>query len=227
MHCLTRLGDLVPAEAEAVRAGLREMQSLCAGTELIPEGAHLDRPQVLLDGWAVRQRVLSDGRRQILSFVLPGDIFGLCARRDGVALCSTAALTAVTVAPAPVIAEALHGEHVTALGRLARDLLAQEEAFLLNQVVRLGRQSAHERLISLLLEFHTRLAQVHLAHDGSFILPLTQEVLSDALGLSVVHTNRTLQQLKREHLVASKGTSISLCDLKHLAEISDYRQSPR
>lgn len=225
MLCLERHGTLSPAEAEAVR--LAEMQNFRAGAELIAEGVCLDRPQMLLEGWAVRQRILKDGRRQILSFVLPGDIFGLCARPDGVALFTIAALTAVTIMPVPAMYEVLHQERVTALKQLAHDLLTQEEAFLCSQIVRLGRQSAHERMISLLLEFHTRLAQVHLTQDRSFNLPLTQEVLSDALGLSVVHTNRTLQQLKREHLVASKGNSISLSDLAMLSEISDYRPSPR
>ena len=173
------------------------------------------------DGWAVRHRMLRDGRRQILSFILPGDVFGLCGSPDGVALCGAAALTAVTVAPMPIMAEALRRGHQTALGRLAYDQLIREETFLCNQIVRLGRQMAHERLISLLLEFHSRLRQVHLTQESSFVLPLTQEVLSDALGLSVVHTNRTLQQLKREHLVASNGNSIKLSDLTRLSELSD------
>ena len=225
--CLARHGALAPDELESVQLGLAEMHTLRAGSELIAEGANLDKPQLLLDGWAVRQRVLHDGRRQIIGFLLPGDIFGLCARHDGWALCNTMALTEVTVAPMPLLADVLRQERTTALGRLVRDLLSQEEAFLHNQVVRLGRQSAHERLISLLLEFHARLEQVHLTQDSSFTLPLTQEVLSDALGLSVVHANRTLQQLKREHLVVSRGNSISLSDLKHLAVISDYRTSLR
>jgi CRP-like cAMP-binding protein len=221
MLCLAKCGALSAEEAEAVHMGLADMHSLRAGTEIIAEGMRLDNPQLLLEGWVVRQRILRDGRRQILSFVLPGDILGLCGRPDGVALFSTVALTAVTVAPMPAMMDAQHERH-TALGRLAHNLLTQEEAFLCNQIVRLGSQSAHERLISLLLEFHTRLSQVQMTLDRSFTLPLTQEVLSDALGLSVVHTNRTLQQLKREHLVASGGSSISLSDLTALSVLSDY-----
>lgn len=222
---LGRQGPLTPSESEAVRAGLAEMQTFSAGTELIAEGAALDQPLLLLDGWAMRQRVLKDGRRQVFSFVLPGDAIGLCARRNGLAACSTLALTQVTLAPMPALAAALHAG--TALGSLARALLSQEETFLYNHVVRLGRQSAQERLIGLLLELHTRLDQVGLAQDGSFSLPLTQEVLSDALGLSVVHTNRTLQQLKRDHLIASQGNNISLADLSVLADMADYSPLPR
>jgi len=101
-----------------------------------------------------------------------------------------------------------------------------EEASLRDQVVRLGRQSAHQRLIHLLLEFHARLMAVGLARERGFHLPLSQEILSDALGLSVVHTNRILQQLKREQLIESRGGNIVLCDLQRMMELVDYRPSP-
>jgi CRP-like cAMP-binding protein len=222
LHCLTRHGALGALEGENVRASLSEMHISRPGSELIAEGARLDKPCLLLDGWGVRQRVLNDGRRQIFSFVLPGDVIGLSARREGTAVCTTVALTEAALAPLPLLAEAVHEEQ-SMLGHVARDLLSQEESFLYNQVLRLGRQSAHERMISLLLEFHARLQRVGFVRDGSFALPLTQEILSDALGLSVVHTNRTLQQLKREHLIASKGSIISLGNLEQLAEMADWR----
>jgi CRP-like cAMP-binding protein len=107
------------------------------------------------------------------------------------------------------------------------DILSLEETFLANQVVRLGRQSAYERMAHLLLGFHDRLDAVGLAQGGAFAMPFTQEVLSDVLGLSTVHTNRTLQQLRREHLIESHGMTMRLMDIKLLAEIADYRRSPR
>jgi len=106
-------------------------------------------------------------------------------------------------------------------------MLSLDESFLVNQVVRLGRQSAYERLIHLLLEFHDRLKARDAVEDGSFVMPFTQEVLSDALGLSTVHTNRTLQQLRREHLIETHAATVRLVDPLLLAEISDYHPSPR
>jgi len=81
-------------------------------------------------------------------------------------------------------------------------------------------------LINLLLEFHDRLAAAGLVEDGSFMLPFTQEVLSDALGLSTVHTNRTLQQLRRENLIETHLNQMRLLDRARLAAAADYRRAP-
>jgi len=224
---LSRCGALEEEEERSVRAALADMQSYPAGHELIAEGQPLNRSALLLEGWAVRQRVLSDGRRQIYSFVLPGDGLGLCARPDGVAIQSTVALTPVTVAPMPLLNQRLHAGPKNNLCEAAWDMLSLEESFLVNQVMRLGRQSAYERLVHLLLEFHDRLKARGATEDGGFVMPFTQEVLSDALGLSTVHTNRTLQQLRREHLIETHAATVRLIDPVLLAEIADYHASPR
>jgi CRP-like cAMP-binding protein len=201
------------------------MQMAGSGAELLAEGVRLNRAQILLEGWAVRQRVLSDGRRQIFSFLLPGDIFGICARPDGTALYTTVALTAAVTSPLAMLDDALQRAPLSTSGRIVREMLSLEESLLVNQVVRLGRQSAHERLINLMLEFHDRLAAAGLVQDGSFVLPFTQEVLSDALGLSTVHTNRTLQQLRRENLIETHLNQMRLLDRERLAQLADYRMA--
>ena len=221
LKVLASHGSLSAEEEQSARASLADMQAAEDDAELMAEGAPLNQAQILLEGWAVCQRVLSDGRRQIFSFLVPGDIFGLCARPHGEASCAIVALSPATVAPLPLLNDALNTPGTA--GRIVQDVLALEESLLINQVVRLGRQSAYERLIGLLLEFHDRLAVMDMVEDGSFILPFTQEVLSDALGLSTVHTNRTLQQLRREHLIETHLTHVRLLDLKMLAGISDYR----
>lgn len=226
LRALSRRGPLAPDEERPARAGLGEMQVTGSGGELLAEGTRLNRAQILLEGWAVRQRVLSDGRRQIFSFLLPGDIFGICARPGGEALYATVALTSVVTAPLTMLDEALQRSPSSTSGRIVREMLSLEESLLVNQVVRLGRQSAHERLINLLLEFHDRLAAVGLIENGSFMLPFTQEVLSDALGLSTVHTNRTLQQLRREQLIETHLNQMRLLDRMRLTEVADYRMAP-
>ena len=227
LRVLACRGALEDEEEKSARAGLAEMQAFPAGHELVREGQPLNRPCLLLEGWAVRQRVLSDGRRQIFSFVLPGDAVGLCARADGIAIQSTLALTPIVVAPMPILNKRLQSGPNNALAEAAWDMLSLDESFLVNQVVRLGRQSAYERLIHLLLEFHDRLKARDAVEDGSFVMPFTQEVPSDALGLSTVHTNRTLQQLRREHLIETHAATVRLVDPLLLAEISDYHPSPR
>ena len=218
-------GPLSAEEEEKVRAGLAEMESRSAASELVRENQVLTAPSLLLEGWAVRQRVLSDGRRQIFGFVLPGDAIGLCERPGGHAMAATVALTDVVLAPVPALADAVW-RHAGHLHQWGLDMLMMEERGLYDQVVRLGRQSAYERLVHLLLDFYHRLNHAGLTEDHSFLMPFTQEVLSDALGLSTVHTNRTLQQLRREHLIESHGQHVRLLDMKLLAEICDY-QPPR
>jgi CRP-like cAMP-binding protein len=213
-------------EQQQLRVALSDLQTQPAGSELFTEGERLNRPCLLLEGWAARQRVLSDGRRQIFSFVLPGDGFGFSGRPAGMSPGNVVALTAVTVVPLPLLEEALYRDAADPIRQSVWEMLALRESLLANQVMRLGRQSAYERLVHLLLEFHERLAAVGLVQDGSFEMPFTQEVLSDALGLSTVHTNRTLQQLRREHLIETHGTAVRLLDLKLLAEIADYRRAP-
>jgi CRP-like cAMP-binding protein len=227
LHVLTRCGALEADEERAARAGLAEPHFHASGHELIAEGEHLNRPSLLLEGWALRQRVLSDGRRQICSFILPGDGFGFCPRHDGLSSSSTITLTPVTIVRMPLLSEALHRTPQTSLSRTAWNMLSLEESCLISETVRLGRQSAYERLIHLLLEFHDRLDAVGLVRDGAFTMPFTQEVLSDALGLSTVHTNRTLQQLRRERLIETHMPTVQLLDLHLLTEIADYRRSPR
>ena len=227
LRVLARSGPLGDEEDRAARTSLAEMQSVPAGHELITEGQPLNRSCLLLEGWAVRQRMLSDGRRQIFSFLLPGDGVGLCACPTGVALHNVLALTPVTFAPMPLLNQRLQAPAHGSLSQTAWDMVCLEETFLANQVMRLGRQSAYERLIHLLLEFHDRLKAKGAVEAGSFVMPFTQEVLSDALGLSTVHTNRVLQQLRRERLIETHAATVRLIDPALLAEIADYRTSPR
>jgi CRP-like cAMP-binding protein len=127
----------------------------------------------------------------------------------------------------PLLNQRLQTRSKSPLSDAAWNMISLEETFLSNQVMRLGRQSAYERLIHLLLEFHDRLKAKGAVEDGSFVMPFTQEVLSDALGLSTVHTNRILQQLRRERLIQTHAATVRLVDLVLLAEVADYHRSPR
>jgi CRP-like cAMP-binding protein len=100
----------------------------------------------------------------------------------------------------------------------------QQQTRLIDQVTRLGRQTAYERCAHLLLELHARLVEIDEAQGESFRLPIKQEVLADALGLSLVHINRTLQQLRRDRLVEIHGGSAVLKDRQGLASICEFRQ---
>jgi len=157
-------------------------------------------------------RILPDGRRQIFSFLLPGD--AIEARGAGsVGACGVVALTRLEVVN--------RGPQLT--DSACRDAALQRERRLYDHLMRMGRLSAKERVIHLLLELHERLERVGLVHGETFKIPLTQEVFADALGLSVVHINRTLKGLRKEGWVYIKAGSVTLRNRPRLAAASCYR----
>jgi CRP-like cAMP-binding protein len=98
----------------------------------------------------------------------------------------------------------------------------RERTLLAEQIVRVGRRSAYERVAHLILELLHRLHLVHEADGRSYELPLTQEILGDALGLSLVHVNRTLRRLRKEGLIRMEGDVLIIDDLDRLMEIAEF-----
>ena len=197
-------------EAAAAKAVLQE------------EDAPVRRPRFLVSGWACRFRSLLDGRRQIFDFVLPGEGVGVRLRASPLANTSTAALTPVRLIDARPL---LQPEALAACKDLGPALLAQadaDERRALNQIVRLGRLTALERIAHLFLELHERLDIVGLAQGERFPMPVTQETLADVSGLSVVHVNRTMQDLKRNGLVQVERGWVRLTDRDALARLADF-----
>jgi CRP-like cAMP-binding protein len=183
------------------------------------EGEDIRREiQVLAGGIVGEVRILADGRRQILALRFPGDAL---IPSDGEAL---VALTRVRTADGLPLMTRLAdaSEDYQPLRRAWVAASRTDQAILRDQVVRLGRMSAFERMAHMLLEAHERLAQVGLATDTTFHLPLTQEMVSDVIGLSVVHLNRTLQNLRRSELVVSKQGYVTLVDRPRLVDIASY-----
>ena len=174
-------------------------------------------PRAILAGWVGCTRTLADGRRQIQHVLVPGDL--LLPFEDG----NGSYLSAIT--PVTVV-QSLRGEaDVWTSPAIHRSLAATNEQ-LLNQIVRLGRQHAYERLAHLLLELRDRMRLAGEGAERSFPMPLTQELLADVLGLTSVHVNRTLQQMRRDAMVVLSGRIVELPDPAALARIADYRPRP-
>jgi CRP-like cAMP-binding protein len=222
MRRLRALTPLSEAEQELVRSLGERRERHAPGDELIGEGATLVKPRFILSGWACRQRVLADGRRQIFNFLLPGDSIGI-ACPSGPQLSSVAALTALEVADAQPAVDAVSRGEAPGLARAFAAAGPLEHGLLIDHMVRLGRQTAYERVAHFLLELQRRLEIVGLGDRQRFPLPLTQEILADALGLSIVHVNRTLQQLRRERLIELRSGVAILLEPELLAGIADYR----
>lgn len=215
---LSRMAELSQTELEAIETAERDYRRWPARREIVGEGEPVAERRAILSGWACRQRILSDGRRQIISFLFPGDLIGLCRHRDPVAETTILAVTEVVTCALP---EPRGGE--SGLADAYALSAAFEEHYLLAQITRLGRLSAPERLADWLLETQERLALAGVARGDELPLPLTQEFLADTLGLTSVHVNRTLQAMRRDGLLASRSGTIVLVDRKRLEDLVDHR----
>lgn len=195
--------------------------------DVLIAGARDDRRPVLIaSGWAAAVANLEDGRRQIVSLFLPGDVVDPAQDlQEGL---EPIAMTTVRTMESATLATALDTEPVAlqpltdAWANARRDAQCR----LVRHIVRLGRLSAYERTADLLLELHRRLRRAGMADERSMPFPLTQEMLADHLGLSVVHMNRTLQQLRRDGLIANRGGHIIFPDRNRLAaatRLADHR----
>jgi len=150
---LTRLMALAPLDEAAVAAlgaAMEEAHAVRVRRDIITEGREITQALLLLSGWAARVRLLPDGRRQFLSFLLPGDLIGACDHPNALAVSTVVAMSDVQVCPLPV---ATSGSPLHIAYAVSR---AMEEGHLLAQITRLGRLNAQERISDLLLELHER-----------------------------------------------------------------------
>ncbi|MDP6708098.1 MAG: Crp/Fnr family transcriptional regulator [Alphaproteobacteria bacterium] len=213
---------LTRSEIRAIERVQGRRRTFAADADLITAGKRSRSVRVIESGWACRHKLFSDGRRQIINFVLPGDIVGLNEYLVGASEYSVTTLTSVRAA---MIAPRSLIDVFRAHPRLAMALawsVARYESLLAEQIVRLGRRNAYEGIAHILLELHKRLQAVGLAGESSYQTPITQEMLADAMGLSIVHVNRTLGRLKRQGLVAISDGRVVLGDAAALAAIADF-----
>lgn len=206
-----RLGALAALDKDAVDAlhdALDRCFSVLARQELLHEGEPICRSSLMVGGWAARTRCLEDGRRQIINFVLPGDLVGFTGLGQPLASSTVVAITDVTLCPLPDPSLSTSLADAYAVSR------ALDEAHLLGQITRLGRLSAQERIQDLLLELLERLELAGMAREGRYPIPLTQEMLADALGLTPVHVNRMLQQARQAGELSWHGGEVILHDPK-------------
>ncbi|HKY81333.1 MAG TPA: Crp/Fnr family transcriptional regulator [Sphingobium sp.] len=208
---IRRLGALTALDGAALgalQAVLERTVPIKMRQELLHEGQEIGRPMLMVRGWAARTRCLEDGRRQIINFILPGDLVGFSDLGRPLAPSTVIALTDGAWCPAP---DAESSPTLVTAYAISR---AIEEALLLGQITRLGRLSADERIQDLLLELMERLELAGLAQEGRYAIPLTQEMLADALGLTPVHVNRMLQQARQAGELSWRSGEVVLHDPK-------------
>ena len=222
---LARLVPLSPEETAALAALQTPPRPVARNREIISAGRKYDGVFVLIGGAAIRYRVLRDGRRQVLNIALPGDFIGFPASFFEAALYSITALSDALVSwvPFPILFGLFQKQP-----RLAATLFCLfscEAAMYAEHLIDVGRRSALERVAHFLLELLTRLQAIGLADERSYRMPLTQELIGDALGLSVPHVNRTLRQLREDGLVSIDGQMVVIRDIEALAALADFEKA--
>jgi CRP-like cAMP-binding protein len=213
------LSDFRQMDVSRVRTFWRTVERIPAGATIAADPDSRKRQIVIVSGWIAETRILPDGRRQIFAFLLPGDVASVSGSSH-VGSRGLVALTNVEIADASALAMGEQGERIS--NSLA-DAIRQREERLFDQIVRIGRLTAKERVLNLLLELYDRLDAIGLVKENTFRIPLTQEVFADALGLSVVHINRTLQQLRREGMLTVGRGTVTLHQRHKLATFACYQ----
>lgn len=192
------------------------------GEEIVTVGQRIDFVFVIESGWAIRYRILDDGRRQILNFMLPGACFDMMSMASAHSDHAVSAATEVKLRRIKSVdfLKAISGrsELATAFWWVA----IQEEAILREQIIRVGRRSAKERVAHLILELNRRVAAVEGELKDFIDLPFPQALFADALGLSVVHVSRTLTKLKAEGFISTGSEGIKILMREEMAEMCDF-----
>lgn len=226
LRCQLRsLQSLHPDVIELFLGILREEPAMGSGQYWIDEGSKIDKAYVIADGWAIRYKLLPDGRRQILNFQIPGDMIGYYTLLFKSSLYSVEPLTPIKVqsfTPERMFHAFRHSPQLAvALSWLA----GQAERQLDEQLVRIGRRTAKERMAHLFTELNHRLLRVGTPAAEAQLFPITQPLLADALGLSHVHTHRTFRALVHHGLVSMHEGKIRLRDTPALAKMAGFDAS--
>jgi CRP-like cAMP-binding protein len=189
---------------------------------MVREGERATECTVLLKGFAFRQKLLSDGGRQIISFHIPSEFIDLQNGLLGVADHNVQSMNRVEVAAVPRDALMdLADRHPAVRLAMWFDTLVDSSIFR-EWVVNVGRRDSRARIAHLLCELALRLNRNGDGNDGVFDFPITQEQLADATGLTPVHTNRTLQSLRRDGLIQLRNGFLRVLDWKGLREVGDF-----
>ena len=217
------------AFVESYRMATAQMPS---GSTIIHEKKPNGKLFTLYSGWAFRYKTLSDGRRQILNFLLPGDFIGLQQEFADGAMHGIEAVT--DVALCVFARDGLWDlfRKYPSLGYDVTWLSAREEGFVDDILLTAGRRNAAERVAMLLMHLYRRLVRIGLEVQdiqGSTAwvdFPINQQHIADSLGLSLVHTNKTLRRLQRMGLHEIKDGRLRLLNTRTLERIAQYYDTP-
>lgn len=201
---------------------IKRDRAVSVGEDIVVEGSRPNESTLLLEGIAARYRVLQDGKRQITALHVPGDFvdlhaFMLKTMDHGVVALSPCRVAAAAHRDLTVVTQT--SPHLTRMLWLSTVI---DGAIHREWIVAMGRRSKKSQLAHLICELFTRLDVVGLVTDHSFHMPLSQTEVADALGVSLVHLNKTLQNLRADGLVRWVDRVITVLNWESLAQVAEF-----
>lgn len=219
---LRRRDSISPAEEVAIRGAISEIRKIPADTVLIRSGQQLSFSTLLIDGWLARAKDLKSGERQITELHVPGDFADLHSFTLKRLEHDIIGLTPCTIAIVPHEKLREITERYPHLTRVYWFLTNLDAAIQRERTLSLGKRSALARTAHLLCELFVRLEIVGLTSGNSYDFPLTQAELGDCLGLTAVHVNRTLQELRRRELIQLERRRLTILDQPGIEDVAEF-----
>ncbi|MBR2173411.1 Crp/Fnr family transcriptional regulator [Sphingopyxis sp.] len=222
---LQNFGHLGPDDVAALAAATAAPRMVGARRDLIREGDQPGPVFVILDGWACRYKILPSGTRQVLAFLMPGDSCdlhaGLLAEMDHSIQTVTPALVATIdriqmdriMDRHPAVARAMY------VGQLI------DEGTMRAWITSMGRRASIERVAHLMCELYLRARNIGLINEDRLRLPLSQLLLADALGMTAVHLNRVLKELRLSGAMNLQRGSLEITDPVKLIQIAGFDEN--
>lgn len=220
LECFRQFSDSELTFVSQLKSGELQVE---AGSTVLEQSASSTHVFTVLEGIGFRKKTLDDGRQQILNFIMPGDLVGLQAALFDEMEHSIETLTDMTLCVFQRTDMLSLFQEQPSLAFTVVWHASREERMLDEHLVSVGRRTARERIAYALVTLHDRATQLGLVNsDGAVHLPLRQHHLADALGLSLVHTNRTLRGLTKSGMISWKTSHLSLHDRDALCDIARY-----
>lgn len=225
VHKLKTLVDLSAGDVMALQRATSRPRNYAAKQDMIREGDNPGPVFVVLEGWACRYKILPNGSRQIMAFLLPGDAcdlhIGMLAEMDH-------SLQAITDSKVALIKGKDMADMLDAHPMIARAMYKSQlidEATLRSWIVSMGRRSSLERVAHLMCELYIRAADTGSASQDHTALPISQVIFADALGMTPVHINRVLRELREAGAMAFTRGSLNVIDPIRLVKIAGFDEN--
>ena len=214
--------EISPEEEKVIRGMLRETRRVAPDEVVVRAGEELDTSLLLIDGWLARTKDLPSGNRQVMELHVAGDfadLHGFTLKRLDHDVISMSECTLGIVPHERVMDLTENHPHLARVYWMSTNI---DAAITRETAMSLGQRSAIQRMAHLFCELHLRLGIVGRTRGETFEFPLTQREMSECLGLTVVHVNRTLQELRRMGLVEAQNREVTILDKGRLETIAEF-----